>query len=115
MKASLDYPCLMLDLNPQQIVGWLREQAKKLNDAADSLEQTFKFQSNSKTNSREPALPTLGTVTVAQLEERVSTKSGRTKDLAAHFNVETSAITALLEPTSRVYVAERGWLKVKPV
>ncbi|HXB60386.1 MAG TPA: hypothetical protein VNU95_12505 [Candidatus Acidoferrales bacterium] len=54
-----------------------------------------------------------GVVTVGDLETFVREKDRRVKVAAEHFNVAEATITGLLEPASKVYKAERGWLKVR--
>ncbi len=109
------------NLSPEEIVAWLRNQAKKFNDMATTIEQTFKIEpvvgaegvTRYQRKIAPIAQPRTGTVTAEELEKSVAQKSGRVDDLAQRHNVEKSTITSLLEPKSKVYVAERGWLKVR--
>jgi hypothetical protein len=103
------------DIKPQDVVAWLRSRAKKQNDMADLLEGDFEASPIFRINKRPSSevSRTGGTVTVEQLEKRIKEKKGRLKDLAAHFAVEDSVISALLEPASKVYLGERGWLKLR--
>ena len=111
-----------MDLNPQNIVSWLRSYANDLNKAADSLEQTFKGLA-SLANPRVPELPQtkdkllVGGVTISQesLADAVSKKSGRIDDLARRLETTPRIIRALIDsPKSLVAIGERGWLRVKP-
>ena len=55
-----------------------------------------------------------GAITVGQFESFVREKNRHLKDVADHFNVSEATVTKLLEPESRVYLAQRGWLKIRP-
>jgi hypothetical protein len=57
--------------------------------------------------------PSGGSITVQQLTDRVRKKSSRINVIARDFGVDEGTIKKMLEPTSNVYVAERGWLKVR--
>lgn len=48
-----------------------------------------------------------------ELEQAVRHKSGRINDLAARLRTTATQITSLLDPASKVYVADKGWLKIK--
>jgi hypothetical protein len=97
------------ELSPLQVVEWLREQSKRLLSAADTVEKAFL----SGHIGQEEKPKTNGTVTVQGLENQVRQKKGRIKNLARHFGVAEDAIKALLEPASKVYVADRGWLRLR--
>jgi hypothetical protein len=62
---------------------------------------------------RDAATSTGGVISAEALEARVQEKNRRMKDVTDHFGVDESTITKLLEPASRVYQAERGWLKIR--
>jgi hypothetical protein len=102
----------MSDLSPKQIVDWFRQQAIMFNEMANNVEQTFTLKPTAPLLQSRP-IPMSGTVTAEQLESRVREKSGRISNLANHFNVREESIISLLHPASRVYVAERGWLKLR--
>lgn len=56
----------------------------------------------------------VGSVSGQELEDRVRKKSARVYTLAMEFNVRNEDILALItDPASKVYRADRGWLKLK--
>jgi hypothetical protein len=52
-------------------------------------------------------------LTGAQLEDSVRERGGRISDLAKRLSAPPELIQGLLEPASRVYKAEAGWLKIR--
>jgi DNA-directed RNA polymerase delta subunit len=54
-----------------------------------------------------------GEFSASMLEDFVRAKNRRIKDVAAHFYVTKSKVKKLFEPNSKVYLAEKGWLKVR--
>ena len=52
-------------------------------------------------------------ITADVLVGAVKQKTGRIKDLAKRLNTDDQTVQSLLEPASKVYVAEKGWLKVR--
>jgi hypothetical protein len=52
-------------------------------------------------------------VTAAEFEDAVREKTGHVKDLAKRLKTDPAAIEGLLEPASRVYKGQRGWLFVR--
>lgn len=54
-----------------------------------------------------------GDFSALRFEQFVKEKSRRIKDVARHFSVTKAKVKKLLEPTSKVYQAEKGWLKVR--
>jgi|SRR5579872_5110143 len=57
--------------------------------------------------------PANGTLTAAQLEASVRSKSGRVEHLALREKSTPEAVKKLLWPASKVYVGVGGWLKIK--
>jgi hypothetical protein len=114
MVQALD---TMSDLTPQQIVAWFRNQAKKFTEMADFTEQTFsqpiRYKRTLESHYETTVGPAPAQITAAQLEESVRKKGGRVKDLAERLKTDEATIEGLLDPGSRVYKAERGWLKLK--
>jgi CRP-like cAMP-binding protein len=108
------------DLTPQAVAQWLRARAKKYNEMADLLDQDFASvglemarlrrvaATTPANNSPNPEVPT-----AQALEEAVKAKSGRVDDLAERLGATPAQVQRLLEPASKVYLAERGWLKVR--
>jgi hypothetical protein len=54
-----------------------------------------------------------GVITVGQLEDRVREKNRRMGDIVKHFGVDEATVTKMLEPASKVYLADRGWLRIR--
>ena len=54
-----------------------------------------------------------GVITVGALEKLVREKNRRMPQIVAHFGVDEATVTKMLEPASKVYLAGRGWLKVR--
>lgn len=52
-------------------------------------------------------------LSAGSLEDSIRRKTGRIPDVANRFHVTPEQIQAMLEPASKVYMAERGWLKVR--
>ena len=98
----------MNDLTPQQIVAWYRAQAKKFNEMADYTEQTFM-----PTTAMRDGHIAFNSISGEELENAVREKSGRIKDLADRLGTSEEEIENHLEPKSRVYIAGRGWLKIR--
>jgi hypothetical protein len=53
-------------------------------------------------------------LTAAQFEERIRRKNAHVRQIAHEFKVSDETILGLLHPKSRVYLAKRGWLKLRP-
>jgi hypothetical protein len=118
----------MPDLDPNEVAAWFRQQAKKCLERASETAKEFEQMAIAaeKVNmvlhwgtSPGPAVapvsaPLTGTITAAQLEERIRRKSARIRTIAREFNVAEKTVKALLEPASKVHEAERGWLKIRP-
>jgi hypothetical protein len=117
----------MPDLDPNDVADWFREQAKRCREKANETAKQFEEMALAaeKVNMvlhwgtapgpvpSAPAEPGNGVLTVEQFEQRIRRKSARTYMIANEFNVTEETVKALLEPNSRVYVAPRGWLKVR--
>jgi hypothetical protein len=55
-----------------------------------------------------------GVITVGTLEDFIRAKSRRMAEIVEHFHVNETTIKSLInEPTSKVYEAGRGWIKVR--
>jgi hypothetical protein len=112
----------MPDLDPKEVADWFREQAKRCMEQAKEFEQMASMAEKanlllhwgtSPGPTSTQAAPQTGSITAVQLEERIRKKMARAYKVAAEFNVSIKAVNALLEPHSKVYMAERGWLKVR--
>ena len=115
----------MPELTAKDIADWHRSQAKKHegiakrhNDMAASVEQGFDapVPNWQRLSSVPPPRPRVNPVNAAELESAVrnSLKEGRVSKFAAKLNTDTNTIYALLnQPDCKVYIAERGWLKVR--
>ena len=106
------------DLTPQQIVAWARSRSKWYTDIADQIERDSGLISKARRSVVGPTTETNGTsnrdITLAELETSVREKSGRVQDLAVRLGTTAFRIGTLLgDPASKVYRAERGWLKVR--
>ena len=53
-----------------------------------------------------------GVITVGQLEDFIRQKNRRMKDVLVHFGVNESVVKKLFKPVSKVYQAEKGWIKI---
>ncbi len=54
-----------------------------------------------------------GVLTVGQLEDLVREKNRRLPDIATHFNVDKATVLKFFEPASKVYIGEKGWIKIR--
>jgi hypothetical protein len=110
----------MPNLDPKDVADWFREQAKRCVEQANQFEEMALAAEKASLllhwgTVPGPATPLPpGAMTAEQLEARIRRKSARVKQIASEFNVSTKTVKALLsDPSSRVYEAERGWLKIK--
>ena len=108
------------EITPQAVAQWLRARAKKYNEMADVIEQDFASVGAAMTRYRRVGAtatanngPRPEAPTAQALEEAVKAKSGRVDDLAERLGATPAQVQALLEPASKVYMAGRGWLKVR--
>ncbi len=105
----------MAEVTPKEIVFWHRAQAAMHTRMADEMERQYGLrppQRFKRTEDNVLDLP-IGVLSAELLEKRVKQKSARVADIAREFSVSPDAVNALLEPASKVYSAERGWLKVR--
>ena len=99
-----------MDLNPQNIAKWFREQARRFNDIADTLDGTF---------ASGNMLPTNGVrartrvVLDAELIQKMVKKRGhRVSDLARALDAQPEQIRDIIEePGSGLKIIPRGWVK----
>lgn len=114
------------ELAPHHIVEWLRAKSKELAKAADQLEATF--QSLAQMNFAQPTTVPKGIqsptrvirdrppLTVEDLTEHLKTNGGRIHHIAARLAVSEDQIMDLIEKSDgQIYVADRGWVKLKPI
>jgi hypothetical protein len=111
------------ELTAKDIATWHREQAKRHEeiakrhtDMAASVEQDFDAPGTNwrRISSVPPPRPNrVNPVTAAEFEDAVREKTGHVKDLAKRLKTDPAAIEGLLEPASRVYKGQRGWLFVR--
>jgi hypothetical protein len=102
-----------MNITPQQIVAWFRQQAENFNKMADTVEATFIRQGNLTNGviSPQASLPKMGSVTIEQIRSRLAKKSARVVHLAHEFNVEETQVRSLINASgSGVKMKERGWL-----
>jgi hypothetical protein len=107
----------MAELTPQDIVFWHKSQAAMHTRMAEEMERQYGLKAPQRfkrveAEQQHQLLP-IGTLTAEQLESRVRHKSARVSDIAREFSVTEEAVKQLLDPASKVYVGERGWLKVR--
>lgn len=105
-----------MKLTPQQVAEWHREQSKNHIQMAEALEQSYGLQPMvryKRTAQSSVQATNGGTLTVQQLEDAVKKKTGRIKDVAARLHVDEESVHKLLEPSSRVFAGDRGWLKIR--
>jgi hypothetical protein len=67
----------------------------------------------SKPQTIKDLIPRTTPITAHELEETVRWKTGRINDISVRLGTTSQQILSLLEPASTVYVADRGWLKVR--
>jgi hypothetical protein len=109
----------MPNLDPHEVAAWFREQGERCKQQAKEFEQMAVIAERANLllhwgTSPGPTSPLApGTITAEQLETRIRRKSARIKMIASEFNVPSKTVKALLEPASKVYEAERGWLKLR--
>jgi len=114
----------MNELTAKDIADWHRKQAKKHEeiakrhyDMAASVEQDFDAPSaNGRRISSGPPPPRparMNPVTASEFEDAVRNKTGHVGDLAKRLKTDPAIIEGLLEPASRVYKGQRGWLFVR--
>jgi hypothetical protein len=110
----------MKDLQSNEVVEWLRHQAKSLFNAADALEALSSDKSTIRRSlgaapQSNGASGQAGNITIELLEKRVKHKNSRVRNVAEHFGVSQQQVKALLdEPNCPVVMGPRGWLKLRP-
>jgi methyl-accepting chemotaxis protein len=108
----------MLRKQADELVPQAKADAASLRHAADEIEKiqgpvTWLTEIAPRASRSAGNHAANGTITVDQLENRIRRKSARIGALAQEFHVSEQAITALLEPHSRVYHSTRGWLRLR--
>lgn len=110
------------ELSPKAIAAWHRKEAKQYeqlaklhNDVAEKMELALNGQAITRYKRTEPvSLPPGVVISSQMLEDTVRQKSGRINTIAARLNTSETLIEMLLkDPASKVFVAERGWLKIR--
>jgi hypothetical protein len=101
----------MSDITPQEIVSWFKDRAKKYSEIANAIERDFAQGNGEMTRYKRVARTS--PLTAEELEKSIRDKSGRVDEVAARLGATPTQVKALLEPASKVYLAERGWLKVR--
>lgn len=104
------------NLSPKAISAWLRARANKYLETANAIDEDFDSAGQIKPGRIEQTFSEAGRttpLTVEELEKAVRERSGRVNDLALRLRTTPTQITSLLHPASKVYMAERGWLKIK--
>jgi hypothetical protein len=104
----------MSKITSNEVVSWHRDEAKKFeqrakkhNEIADLIESEEAKERNQEESHFERA------INAQQLEEAVRERTGRIANLADRLQTSAKAIEALLEPKSKVFVGQRGWLAVR--
>ena len=108
-------------LSKEQVLDWAKEQARFHSEQATFYEQMVvgleRDQPRMLRFKREEGqahdFDPNRTLTADELEKSVSAKTGRVADFARRLNVPEQTVRNLLEPASRVYMADRGWLKLR--
>ena len=103
----------MSQINPTQIVQWLRDHAAKFTKMADDLEITFNsmpgaFSSGPTFQASRNAVPQ---ITVDTIKSTVKLRGMRAKDLADHLKVSEETITLLVKPENRLETVSGGWVR----
>ncbi len=98
------------NLNPADVVAWMREQAKRFTEMADQMEATFKL------NGR-PDRAT-ATATLVKLEDRIrdliSDGSSRRQGQVAHeLRVSSNAVVGAVDRDPRLTRNARGWISLQ--
>ena len=113
---------MSLNIRPLEIAAWHRQEAdrhektaKSHLDMALAIEAGHQAIASDKPQQKPKELKEILPMVIqaVQLEEAVHQKSGRISDLALRLRTDEKSIELLLEPHSKVYVAARGWLKVR--
>ncbi len=107
------------ELPPKQLIPWLRNKINDYSDLADKLEKVF---GTAVSVHQQPPLVHVAHVayddSVSLSEDALATainhRSARVHGIAARLKVSEEHIHSLIEASNgRIYVAERGWLKVR--
>jgi hypothetical protein len=112
---------IMSDLTPKDIANWHRKEAKKFEDIAKrhyDMAAIVEAGGALGTIRKNQEVVTLNNylnsdINAAQLEAAVQEKSGRIGNMAHRLSTSIEKIEGLLEPNSRVYLGDRGWLRVR--
>jgi hypothetical protein len=103
----------MSNLTPQEVITWLRSQAKKLIEAANTVEEGFSFGGNiPMVSQKNGALK--GKVTPEMIRERLRKGSSRVPHLAKEFGVPEQVLRKIVKDKKNgIVTQDRGWLKLK--
>lgn len=104
----------MNNFNPQDIASWFREQAKKFNEIANQVENTFNgtLLNPAKAGLKENSSLWAGPLSAEQVKTYVSVKSQRVVKIAKHFGASEKAVRDIInDEANGLQIAERGWVK----
>lgn len=103
------------ELPPKQLIQWLRNKIKDYTDLVEKLEKVFGIDETQAVRPRVRAAPaSLTSLTEDQLVSAINHKSARVHGIAARLGVSEEDIHSMIEASNgRIFVAERGWLKVR--
>lgn len=94
------------DLNPNDVVTWMREQARRFTEMADQIEKTFKTSHSGATPIVAQSLP---------LSERIRNlltdgKARRSPGIAKALNVSKAQVEKIVRDNGLLKRNERGWI-----
>jgi len=94
------------DLNPNDVVMWMREQAQWFTEMADRIEKAFKTSHSAPSAPPSPSVP---------LSDRIHKllgdgKARRAPDIAKDLSVPLSQVRKIVENNGLLTRNERGWI-----
>jgi hypothetical protein len=98
-------------MNRREVIAWLRREAQKLTEAADSLEEADR-QVSVAPSAGNGAVPQL--VTVEMVKARLRRGSSRVPQLAKEFRTDQETLRRMVRNKANgIVMEERGWLKLR--
>jgi hypothetical protein len=96
------------DLNPDDVVAWMRDRARVFIDMADEIEKTFK------TSHSAPPAPPVASVPLSERIHKLLTdgKARRAPHIAKELGVSLPQVRKIVENNGLLSRNERGWITI---
>lgn len=98
------------NLNPSEVVAWMREQAQQFNKMAEQLESTFNLNGHHSPELDESSKVSLEDLIINLLQDQTSR---RVTTIAKDLGLSERAVDRSVRRSQRLQRNERGWITVK--